>query len=273
VDDADPRFHHERLGQWICQVLGYCLRHVLLRRHGLCKGLNRSTWVRRLVDHLYNAFASKPGLHQPPPPLHRALRQANLNSVYRLTMPSLSKMVRKVIPGLKKRSSSGATSPASDKSSPPATPSKASSPERKPSGPVVVLITGANQGLGFQAARQLAAQSGWHILIGARDAARGQEAVQKIAAERPKSKVEFIQIEVTSDESIAAAVKSVETKFGKLDVLVVRLFLHPSVAWPLTITALIEQCRSYARGQGRSPSTPAYGADIRGQCLWRRNGV
>jgi len=47
------------------------------------------------------------------------------------------------------------------------------------------LITGANKGIGFETAKQLG-QQGIHIIIGARDKARGEEAVQKLAASRPK---------------------------------------------------------------------------------------
>ncbi|HEX6479048.1 MAG TPA: SDR family NAD(P)-dependent oxidoreductase [Ktedonobacteraceae bacterium] len=45
----------------------------------------------------------------------------------------------------------------------------------------LALITGANKGIGFETTRQLG-QQGIHILIGARDTARGEEAVQKLAA-------------------------------------------------------------------------------------------
>lgn len=42
----------------------------------------------------------------------------------------------------------------------------------------LALITGANKGIGFETARRLG-QQGIHMLIGARDRARGEEAVQK----------------------------------------------------------------------------------------------
>jgi NAD(P)-dependent dehydrogenase (short-subunit alcohol dehydrogenase family) len=43
------------------------------------------------------------------------------------------------------------------------------------------LITGVNKGIGFETAKQLG-QQGIHIIIGARDKARGEEAVQQLAA-------------------------------------------------------------------------------------------
>ena len=70
------------------------------------------------------------------------------------------------------------------------------------------LITGANRGLGFEVARQLTA-AGHHVWIGARNPARGQEAADAVGAR-------FVQLDVTDDASVAAAVETV----GALDVLV-----------------------------------------------------
>jgi NAD(P)-dependent dehydrogenase (short-subunit alcohol dehydrogenase family) len=70
------------------------------------------------------------------------------------------------------------------------------------------LITGANKGLGFEAARQLTA-AGHQVWIGARDVARGQEAAEALGAK-------FVQIDVTDDASVSAAAETV----GALDVLV-----------------------------------------------------
>ncbi|MFU1847771.1 SDR family NAD(P)-dependent oxidoreductase, partial [Enterococcus faecium] len=46
----------------------------------------------------------------------------------------------------------------------------------------IALITGANKGIGLETARQLARQ-GITVLIGARDARRGADAVQLLAKE------------------------------------------------------------------------------------------
>jgi NAD(P)-dependent dehydrogenase (short-subunit alcohol dehydrogenase family) len=55
------------------------------------------------------------------------------------------------------------------------------------SAPQVVLITGANQGLGYLAALQLSKIPGYHILLGARDAVKGANAVKQIEAEGASS--------------------------------------------------------------------------------------
>jgi NAD(P)-dependent dehydrogenase (short-subunit alcohol dehydrogenase family) len=70
------------------------------------------------------------------------------------------------------------------------------------------LISGANRGLGFEVARQLAA-AGHQVWIGARDRARGQQAAEALGAR-------FVQLDVTDDASVAAATETV----GALDVLV-----------------------------------------------------
>jgi NAD(P)-dependent dehydrogenase (short-subunit alcohol dehydrogenase family) len=73
------------------------------------------------------------------------------------------------------------------------------------------LITGANKGLGREAARRLL-EAGHDVWIGARDPGRGQAAADELGAR-------FVALDVTDDASVAAAVKTVEAA-GGLDVLV-----------------------------------------------------
>jgi NAD(P)-dependent dehydrogenase (short-subunit alcohol dehydrogenase family) len=74
------------------------------------------------------------------------------------------------------------------------------------------LITGANKGLGYETARRLKEQ-GHRVVIGARDAAKGQQAADELG-------VDSVQLDVTSDASVAAAAADVEARFGRLDVLI-----------------------------------------------------
>jgi NAD(P)-dependent dehydrogenase (short-subunit alcohol dehydrogenase family) len=74
-----------------------------------------------------------------------------------------------------------------------------------------ILITGANKGLGREAARRLV-EDGHDVWMGARDAAAGQEAAEAIGGR-------FVQIDVTDDASVAAAVATVRDG-GGLDVLI-----------------------------------------------------
>lgn len=85
----------------------------------------------------------------------------------------------------------------------------------------IVLVTGANQGIGYQTALQLSKHANVHVLIGARDLAKGEEAAKTILALSPEGVVSPLLIDITSDDSVAAAVREVESKFGRLDVLVV----------------------------------------------------
>ncbi|MDA0564968.1 SDR family NAD(P)-dependent oxidoreductase [Streptomonospora sp. S1-112] len=78
----------------------------------------------------------------------------------------------------------------------------------------VALITGANQGMGEQVAKELAAD-GAAVFIGSRDLARGQTA----AAEIGEGAV-AVRLDVTDAASIAAAADQIREKAGRLDLLV-----------------------------------------------------
>lgn len=80
------------------------------------------------------------------------------------------------------------------------------------------LVTGANKGIGYEVVRQLA-QNGFHVFMGCRDIEKGFDAVKKLNADGIDT-VEAIQLDVTSDESVADACKAVSLKTGVLDVLV-----------------------------------------------------
>jgi len=91
------------------------------------------------------------------------------------------------------------------------------------SSPLLVLVTGANQGLGNQVVRQLVADGGkFHVIAAARSQAKADEAVKKILADTgaDSSLLESIVIDLASDESIEAAAEQVSKKHGKLDILV-----------------------------------------------------
>jgi NAD(P)-dependent dehydrogenase (short-subunit alcohol dehydrogenase family) len=78
----------------------------------------------------------------------------------------------------------------------------------------VALVTGANQGVGFQVAKELAA-NGLAVLVGSRDLARGEAAAKEIGAAAVA-----LQLDVTDRVSIAAAADRIGKEFGRLDLLV-----------------------------------------------------
>lgn len=84
----------------------------------------------------------------------------------------------------------------------------------------IVLITGGNTGLGLEVARKLLREHGetFHVIIGSRDTKKGEDAVQGLRDEGHEG-VETVQLDVTIEESVAAAAKTIETRHGRIDVL------------------------------------------------------
>ena len=78
----------------------------------------------------------------------------------------------------------------------------------------VALVTGANQGIGLQIAKDLAAK-GYTVLVGSRNLPNGEAAAQTIGAA-----AHALQLDVTQPDSIAAAAARIRQEFGRLDVLV-----------------------------------------------------
>ena len=81
-----------------------------------------------------------------------------------------------------------------------------------------VLITGANKGIGFETAKQLA-QLGYFVYLGSRDKTKGLDAVNRLR-DLGFSNVELIEIDVTNIDSIKQARQELETKIEALDVLI-----------------------------------------------------
>lgn len=81
----------------------------------------------------------------------------------------------------------------------------------------IALVTGANKGIGFETARELA-RRGDTVLLGARNAERGREAEAKLKAEGFDA--QFVHLDVEDAETHQTAAQFVAEKFGKLDVLV-----------------------------------------------------
>jgi NAD(P)-dependent dehydrogenase (short-subunit alcohol dehydrogenase family) len=81
----------------------------------------------------------------------------------------------------------------------------------------VALITGANKGLGYEMARQLA-QAGVTVVLAARDQAKGEAAAEKLKEEG--FDVHFLKLDVTNRNDYAQAAAFLEKNFGKLDILI-----------------------------------------------------
>ncbi|MEW2386539.1 SDR family oxidoreductase [Micromonospora sp. NPDC047707] len=106
----------------------------------------------------------------------------------------------------------------------------------------VALVTGGNKGIGREVVRQLA-RRGFTVYLGARDPQRGHSAVEELtggpaagtdAARTVNSPrlgasfggshnrldIRFVQLDVSDVASVKAAIKTIETATGRLDVLV-----------------------------------------------------
>ncbi|MBM2619437.1 SDR family oxidoreductase [Actinoplanes sp. LDG1-06] len=78
------------------------------------------------------------------------------------------------------------------------------------------LITGANKGIGYETARQLA-QQGYTVWLGCRDRDRGETAAAELS---PEGDVRFVPLDVTDDDSVRAAAAHIGDTTGAVDVLV-----------------------------------------------------
>jgi NAD(P)-dependent dehydrogenase (short-subunit alcohol dehydrogenase family) len=78
----------------------------------------------------------------------------------------------------------------------------------------VALVTGANQGVGLQIAKELAA-NGYTVYLGSRKISNGETAAAGI-----NGNAHAIQLDVTQQASINATVERIEKEAGRLDLLV-----------------------------------------------------
>lgn len=87
----------------------------------------------------------------------------------------------------------------------------------------IVLITGANAGLGLEIARALLRSSQVYIiLLGSRHESKSEVAIRQLREEFPNSEtaVSSVQVDIESDESIQRAFEQVKEEFGQVDVLI-----------------------------------------------------
>ncbi len=81
----------------------------------------------------------------------------------------------------------------------------------------VALITGANKGIGYEVARQIA-KSGWTVLAAARNEELGRQAAARLQAEGLK--VQFVPIDLDGPETAVTAAETIRIQFSKLDLLI-----------------------------------------------------
>lgn len=79
---------------------------------------------------------------------------------------------------------------------------------------IIALVTGANQGVGNEIARALAA-NGYIVYVGSRKLENGEKAAAALG-----ENARAIQLDVTRQQTINAAMERIETEYGRLDLLV-----------------------------------------------------
>lgn len=87
----------------------------------------------------------------------------------------------------------------------------------------VILITGANTGLGLETVKALCrSPKAYTILLGGRSLEKANAAAQEAQTEIPNSAsvVTTVQIDIEDDNSISQAFEHVAKQYGRLDVLI-----------------------------------------------------
>lgn len=82
-----------------------------------------------------------------------------------------------------------------------------------------VLITGANSGIGFYAAAELA-HKGAHVLLGCRDQSKGDAALARMRALDPRANAEVVVLDLASLESVRAFAAAELARGVPLDLLI-----------------------------------------------------
>jgi NAD(P)-dependent dehydrogenase (short-subunit alcohol dehydrogenase family) len=118
----------------------------------------------------------------------------------------------------------------------------------------VALISGANQGIGLQIAKELA-RRGFIVLVGSRNLERGEAAARHIDGD-----ARAVQLDVTDEASIGAAAARIRKELGRLDVLINNAAISNTSKRP------DEKVAEYAR---RLPPSKVPLAEVR--AIWETN--
>ena len=127
----------------------------------------------------------------------------------------------------------------------------------------IILVTGANQGLGFAIIKVAALRDpGAAFILASRKRLAGEEAAEKLHGLGVSATIDVVELDVTNDEQIAAAIRFVKTKFGRLDG---RCFLpNPVRAQPGGTLALRLSYSSRQQRRHQRANTPPTLGDLLG---------
>ncbi|MGB3356693.1 MAG: SDR family NAD(P)-dependent oxidoreductase [Mycobacterium sp.] len=83
----------------------------------------------------------------------------------------------------------------------------------------VVIVTGANTGIGYEAAAVLAGK-GAHVVVAVRNLVKGKEAVDAITRSQPGADLALQELDLSSLASVRAAADALRTAYPRIDLLV-----------------------------------------------------
>src|SRR5690348_9957062 len=84
----------------------------------------------------------------------------------------------------------------------------------------VILVSGSNRGLGLELVKECL-ETGYTAILCSRDAVRGEEVKQTLAASLPERKdnLFFCALDISDNSSVTACAEWVKEKFGQIDIL------------------------------------------------------
>lgn len=83
----------------------------------------------------------------------------------------------------------------------------------------IIIITGANSGIGYEAARALAAKNA-AVIMACRNLEKGQKALEQIRAETSDANLKLMQLDMANMDSVGKFAQEFLSEFNKLDVLI-----------------------------------------------------
>ncbi|HSK98607.1 MAG TPA: SDR family NAD(P)-dependent oxidoreductase, partial [Euzebyales bacterium] len=81
----------------------------------------------------------------------------------------------------------------------------------------LVLVTGANSGIGFETARLLA-QRGAHVVLACRNVERGRDALRRVRGHAPDAELDLLELDVSDLGSVRHAAAELRSRHDHVDV-------------------------------------------------------